>query len=102
MIGDGLVNPKIYIKSKMIKALSSVFLQLVSDKGWAVAILSTYSPGDDIFKRDYLSQPIKNIKTPLNIIKVPHGFLEHLPPKKQSKRRIKARMKILKDAKHEI
>ena len=59
----------------MIKALSSVFLQLVSDNGWAVAILSTYSPGDDIFKRDYLSQPIKNIKTPLNIIKVPHGFL---------------------------
>ena len=49
------------------------------DKRWLLDVLSTYSPGDDIFKKSYLP-PVKDTKlSEIKSIEVPTEFMRGLP-----------------------
>ena len=61
-------------------------------------MLSTYSPDDEIFSKDYVAPAIKKKKEEEKTVAVSKNLLEGLPVKKLGKRTKRTRLEILKDA----
>jgi hypothetical protein len=57
------------------------------DKEWLVVVIATLCPEDEIFKKDYVPPPRKNLIEEQKTIRVPNGFFEGLPDSKSKVKR---------------
>ena len=62
--------------------------QHLPDKKWLIDVISTLDPTDEIFKKDYVPPPRKNLIEEQKSIQVPEDFLKGLP---ESKSKVKRR-----------
>ena len=66
------------------------------DKKWLVTVLATLNPGDEIFKKDYVSPPTRKRLRHIETIVLPNKFFEDMP---KSTSKVKARrLKIVSEA----
>ena len=59
----------------------------VPDKRWLLDMVSTFTPGDDIFKKDFMPPPKKNKLSEIKSIELPESFLKGLPNSVRKSRR---------------
>ena len=60
----------------------------IPDKRWLIDMISTYTPGDAIFKKDYMPPVRKNKLSEIKAIELPENFLKDLPASiRKSKRK---------------
>ena len=57
------------------------------DKEWLITVIATLCPDDEIFKKDYLPPPRKNVIEEQKTINVTNGFFEGLPDSKSKVKR---------------
>jgi hypothetical protein len=58
------------------------------DKEWLISVLSSMAPDDEIFKKDYVPPPRKNLIEEHKTVRVPKDFMKGLPESRsKSKRR---------------
>ena len=59
----------------------------VPDKRWLLDMVSTFTPGDEIFKKDFMPPPKKNKLSEIKSIELPESFLKDLPNSVRKSRR---------------
>ena len=66
------------------------------NKEWMVSVISTLSPEDEIFKKDYVAPPVRKRLRDIETIVLPNELFENLP--KSSSKLKKRRLKIVSEA----
>ena len=62
------------------------------DKQWLISVISSITPEDEIFRKDYLPPPRKNIAEEQKTMNIPKDFLAGLPDSRSKAKRRKLKV----------